>query len=638
MSDPTKIIRLIDAKGAQRRFQMDDGMIVARSGGTISWRNNNPGNLKFEYADSADKSVHAHRSEAKALRAAQDKYDGVVGLDRYGNAVFETMAAGREAQLKALHHRFGSSTVEEMVERYSTKDYSGPTHHNAQITMIYRVADSHGIDLRNLRINQMTAAQLGVLADGVARFEGFNPGTEERSGNLNRSHPIGEQASPRHHLAVADHPGHAIYDEAELHFFSGETKFEYGRPDAPRPGRDTSRLEQDGDGDGRLGVDCSAFVWRGLKNAGFAVSGSDASGFSTHTLFNGTAATSYARSHFEVIPASEARVPGGRLERGDLLLFSDGHSQHVGIFKGYDGRGHLHFIGSQGTSGPREVNIEPNEYWDGRSTHIVGALRARPEFQVRAPLHPTAHHLPATELIPSHAMPTASARAAQPATPSHSNSTSPPPSQVHRVSAHQAAHPSATESLQHTLNRLGARDAHGRPLAEDGVFGRHTGEAVSLFQKEHGLHGSGIVGPRTREALTSTHGLRITDTTHPDYPKFERTLRLVQAAEAARGIPSGAHSENIAGALLVQMRRDGIERVDRVELNDTTRLIRAVHSPDGAPREAQLATVPIDTRTASIQSLHASSDLLAQLGQPAVVASHERDRVITQAQAPAISR
>lgn len=188
--------------------------------------------------------------------------------------------------------------------------------------------------------------------------------------------------------------------------------------------------------------------------------------------------------------------------------------------------------------------------------------------------------------------------------------------------------------LQHTLNRLGVRDAQGLPLLEDGDFGRRTREAVEAFQREHALPGVGRVGQRTREALQSAHGLRITDPRHADYALFERTLGLVQSAEGARGIASGPHSANLAAALVVQMRRDGLQHVDRIDLSEPPRFARAVQVVPGAPPETERVSAPVDTRIASSQSLHASSDQLARLPQAPVAPKQAEEHVRTQAIAP----
>jgi peptidoglycan hydrolase-like protein with peptidoglycan-binding domain len=54
--------------------------------------------------------------------------------------------------------------------------------------------------------------------------------------------------------------------------------------------------------------------------------------------------------------------------------------------------------------------------------------------------------------------------------------------------------------LQSELNALDDRIQ----LALDGVFGQQTRRAVLAFQRDHGLRGDGIVGPRTWEALDTS--------------------------------------------------------------------------------------------------------------------------------------
>jgi cell wall-associated NlpC family hydrolase len=594
MSQDHRITRLVSSVGKTRTLEYDDGTIETRTGGSASWRNNNPGNLKFEFSGSADRTTHSGRTRDQALVDARRRYDGIVGLDQWGNAVFESLEAGEAAQLKLLTRRFHAQTVEQLVEGYSKSDYSGGTHHTQQIASIHRTARELGVDLHGKTVDQMSEPERHALARGIQKFEGFHVGETNRA----------EHGIP---AATVRSGAAAIYAEADLHFFRSGTTFEYGRPDNTKPGRDASRTEQDLDHDGKRGVDCSAFVWRALKNAGYAVAGDDARDFSTHTLVAGANTTSYARAHFHVIPADEARRPNGTLSQGDIVLFSDGHSQHVGIFKGYDASGNIQFIGSQSSTGPETVTVKPHGYWDGGTTRIVGALRAKPEFQTHAPLHAAAsagHDVPGV-------LPTSDPR--HTATEHHPSTRSTTQDGQPRHARHTQHHADpAVREEQRALNLLGARDAHGVPLVEDGLAGRHTREAVKGFQHEHGLPASGRMGMETRRMLDAAHGLRITDTAHPDYPLFERTLGLVQSAEAAKGIPSGPHSANLAASLVVQMREDGLSRADRVELGNPPRYARVVQaSPDGTREHELMATV--DVRAASSQSLHRSSDLLAQL-------------------------
>jgi len=72
MSDE-KIKRLVRAEGKTRTLEMEDGRVIERDGGSASWRNNNPGNLKFAYAGSADRKDHAVRTMGQALRDAQQR-------------------------------------------------------------------------------------------------------------------------------------------------------------------------------------------------------------------------------------------------------------------------------------------------------------------------------------------------------------------------------------------------------------------------------------------------------------------------------------------------------------------------------------------------------------------------------------
>lgn len=184
-----------------------------------------------------------------------------------GNAVFESYEAGRVAKIQLLERRFGDKTVEEMLPSYSKADYSGSTHHKEQAAAIYAEGDRNGVDLRSKKVGEMSVREREVLADGIRRFEGWNPGevtTQQPPTRAHAASPVQTQASPQTPAPTATAPAAAgsaaVYNEAYQHFMASGRQYEYGRPDHPRPGRDSSRLERDLDGDGRLGVDCSAFV------------------------------------------------------------------------------------------------------------------------------------------------------------------------------------------------------------------------------------------------------------------------------------------------------------------------------------------------------------------------------------------
>jgi peptidoglycan hydrolase-like protein with peptidoglycan-binding domain/predicted chitinase len=415
----------------------------------------------------------------------------------------------------------------------------------------------------------------------------------------------------------------SIYLEAERHFLSLGNRFEYGRPDVSmrnEPGNrrtDGSRNERDLDGDGLKGVDCSAFVWRGLRNAGYAV---PATPFTTRTLFEGRQATAYAREHFDVVSAAEARRDSGELQRGDILLFKQRGSptQHVGIFKDYDANGRIQFIGSQVSTGPAQAGAGEGSYWNGRNFEIVGALRAKPEFQVRTPLHADGLE-PAARTGPA-------ARVSQTDAPLGS------PSAVKRAAdADGILQPGengpAVAVLQRRLADLGYRGADGRPLAIDGDFGRNTRGALVASQREHGLEGRGVAGPKTAGALERAEQALMSHPAHPQYPLYSQVLDRVHAEERARGQASGHHSQRIAAALAVECLREGIDRVDRVELNRDVSLVRGVQV--GALRDEpglNRVTDGISVPQAARQTLLESSEQMQQ------VAANRRAQQVDQHQ------
>lgn len=572
MSDG-RIKHLVRSEGKVRILEMVDGSVVEREGGSVSWRNNNPGNLKFSYSGSADKTVDSVRSKEQALADAQKRYQGVVGLDQWGNAVFESYEAGRAAKIQLLERKYGDMTVDSMVRSYSVSDYSGKTNHDAQLNFIYSEGSRQGVGLRGKLIGSMDAAELNALADGIKGFEGWKVGATHavRPAQVGTvSEPVRPSAGPQ---------DITIYAAARAHFFEQGRSYEYGRSDHPKPGRDPSRLERDLDGDGRLGVDCSAFVWRALKDAGYGVPGENAAGFTTHSLFVGNTVTQFAAKNFDVIPAEEARQSRGSLQPGDLLMFSSKGGQHIAIFKGYDEKGNIQFIGSQGSTGPSEVTIVPHGYWDGAATHIVGALRAKPEFRTHTPSVQISNHQAVSAGVKVDTEVQFGSKGVQ----------------VHAV--------------QQKLSALGYNDASGRPLRIDSDFGTRTEEAVKAFQLAHGLQVDGVVGYDTRNALAKSERLPLlSERTHPDNPMFQ------QARHGLKDMPgspfrSEAELDRTAAAMVSAARQAGISRIDHVVMNTHGNGVIAVQ---GDLRDPAKNFVSIDKAQAASQSLEQSTSQLAQ--------------------------
>ena len=398
-----------------------------------------------------------------------------------------------------------------------------------------------------------------------------------------------------------------IYNEARIHFFESGQKFEYGRPDMVLHSRingrtDPSRTEQDLDGDGKRGVDCSSFVWRGLHDAGYDVGKAP---FATSDLFNGQKTTQYARSHFDTIPASEARKPHGHLQPGDIIMFKEkgGTGQHVGIVRDYDSHGNIRFIGSQVGTGPGEVTIQPGRYWDGDKMEIVGALRAKPEFQTRAPLHGgQAPHDKAQEPT-AHKQPAASTKTETPAQPNHATG-----------ALRQGDHGADVHRLQERLNALGATDANGKRLETDGTYGKHTKEAVERFQREHKLDPDGIVGPKTLDTMKSleqqrAHSPRMDSPQHPDYKLFEQAREAVGRLDAQHGHVWDERSERVAGLATLTARQQGLTSIDHIVTNQDASKAYAVQGDLNSPFKQ---TAEIDMQKALATPLDKSSEMASQ--------------------------
>ncbi|OQS45627.1 glycoside hydrolase family 19 protein [Chromobacterium violaceum] len=186
--------KLLKTEGTTRVYQMADGTVQTRTGGTVAWRNNNPGNLKFGYAGSHDKTDHSKRSKARALSDAQKRYQGVVDLDQWGNAIFADEATGRAAKAQLLTKQHGDKTIEQMLPKYAVSDYSGKANHAKYAEGIYQLAANRGLDLHGKKIKDLTHPEFEALMDGMKKVEGFKAGKVDVSGT---AHPAAQaQAAP----------------------------------------------------------------------------------------------------------------------------------------------------------------------------------------------------------------------------------------------------------------------------------------------------------------------------------------------------------------------------------------------------------------------------------------------------------
>ncbi len=130
----------------------EDGTEEVRSGGTRSWRNNNPGNLR----NSPFSIRHGSLGEAG------------------GFAVFPSEDAGWRALLSLLRgSTFQALTLDRMIARYAPP--------NENDTHAYRdfIGNRLGVS-EETRLSELSSSQIEELASLIRRFEGWSVGTVRR--------------------------------------------------------------------------------------------------------------------------------------------------------------------------------------------------------------------------------------------------------------------------------------------------------------------------------------------------------------------------------------------------------------------------------------------------------------------------
>ncbi len=170
------------------------------------------------------------------------------------------------------------------------------------------------------------------------------------------------------------------------------------------------------------------------------------------------------------------------------------------------------------------------------------------------------------------------------------------------------AHGQAVHDLQDQLAKLGYKDSQGQLLKANGEFGQDTKRAVEDFQRDHHLkHIDGKVGPETEKALDAQVKLAspakapgLNDPKNPDHAMYQQALDGVHKLDAAIGRTPDQHSVNLAAALVVQAKAEGLTRIDKVEM-----------SPDGSKTFAAQNTSPLKA-VADVPTLQAMNTPLQQ--------------------------
>jgi peptidoglycan hydrolase-like protein with peptidoglycan-binding domain len=199
-----------------------------------------------------------------------------------------------------------------------------------------------------------------------------------------------------------------------------------------------------------------------------------------------------------------------------------------------------------------------------------------------------------------------------------------PPSFTHAASHHaQVSRPvlltqgdrsAHVRELQTSLAQLGYKDGHGHPLKADGDFGLDTRHAVEKFQHDHHLVADGKAGPKTLEALHAQTQAKtapgLDDPKNPDHALYEQALAGVRKLDAQAGRATDRHSANLAAALVVAAKKEGMTRIDDVALStDGGTRVFAVQSDASVHKYADVPTLPslntpIDESSAAVQQLN----------------------------------
>ncbi|WP_406233560.1 XVIPCD domain-containing protein [Isoptericola jiangsuensis] len=172
--------------------------------------------------------------------------------------------------------------------------------------------------------------------------------------------------------------------------------------------------------------------------------------------------------------------------------------------------------------------------------------------------------------------------------------------EIHR----QGDHSEGVRKVQENLGHLGYVGADGKPLFEDGKFGRNTEAAVRQFQKDNGLAVDGIIGPKTLRAMQEARERPLlNDERHPRNPMYNQAVNSLEQLPA--GTFKDRHSlEAAAASLTRQSHEAGLQRIDSVVPSTNGERLFAVQ---GAMNDPAAMRAAVDVKAASEQSMALNS-------------------------------
>jgi putative chitinase len=177
--------------------------------------------------------------------------------------------------------------------------------------------------------------------------------------------------------------------------------------------------------------------------------------------------------------------------------------------------------------------------------------------------------------------------------------------------------------LQSELAKLGYTGATGHPIKPDGDFGRDTQHALEAFQRDHHLTVDGKAGPKTLEALqpqgqskSAPAQLSLEDPKNPDHTLYQQALNGVRKIDAELGRAPDQQSANLAAALVVEAKHEGLKQIDDVRLSNDGSRAFAVQGQLQSPikeyasvETAQAVQTPIAQSSAAAASVPATNEV-----------------------------
>jgi hypothetical protein len=161
-----QIVKVLSTGKDYITVEISDGSKLKRSQGTISWRCNNPGNLKF---------------------GTFAKQYGAIGKDNKGHAIFPTYEHGNKAKHDLL---FSPTTRYYNLSLINAIKIYAPEYDNNNPTAYAKfLSDKTGIDI-NTKLSSLTEEQRISLLSYIQIYEGFKEGIVEKMStkNMNNSY------------------------------------------------------------------------------------------------------------------------------------------------------------------------------------------------------------------------------------------------------------------------------------------------------------------------------------------------------------------------------------------------------------------------------------------------------------------